>query len=276
MKKIEEIKAIIEKYIQDTFTEEQLIESFNTASINEILEKSLQYFSNFIKQLNFQVKYYDIKEDEEFKNFIIDIFLEFWTEGFAADTLQDRVFILKNYRGLGSISIEKQGVVASCVKKYNSISIDGDLCWGYKNGGSTTRTAKVLLNEVIYDYIDNEDYRKMACDFADEVLSIFQQNKPARIEEKKIIDWVIKYKENNNISSNENIIKKTCKELGLTYAQLAEHIGYSESNLNKVASTGQVSNQLTKVIEIYLENLKLKKELENSNKIKQTLKEWLS
>ena len=39
MKKIEEIKAIIEKYIQDTFTEEQLIESFNTASINEILEK---------------------------------------------------------------------------------------------------------------------------------------------------------------------------------------------------------------------------------------------
>lgn len=74
----------------------------------------------------------------------------------------------------------------------------------------------------------------------------------------------------------ENIIKNTCKELGLTYAQLAEHIGYSESNLNKVASTGQVSNQLTKVIEIYLENLKLKKELENSNKIKQTLKEWLS
>lgn len=261
MKKIEEIKAIIGKYIQDTFTEEQLIESFNTVSINEILEKSLQYFSKFIKQLNFQVKYYDIKEDEEFKNFIIDVFLEFWTEGFASDTLQDRVFILKNYRGLGSISIEKQGVVASCVKKYNSISIDGDLCWGYKNGGSTTRTAKVLLNEVIYDYIDNEDYRKMASDFADEVLSIFQQNKPARIEERKIIDWVIKYKENNNISINENIVKKVCTELGITQKELAEIMKINDVTVRNWSSKGQIPDSSIVFMEYIIENKKLKDDL---------------
>lgn len=87
---------------------------------------------------------------------------------------------------------------------------------------------------------------------------------------------LIRKKNSYNLLEEPNIIKKTCKELGLTYAQLAEQIGYSESNLNKVASTGQISNQLTKVIELYLENLKLKKELENSNKIKQTLKEWLN
>ncbi len=81
--------------------------------------------------------------------------------------------------------------------------------------------------------------------------------------------------DNKEDEVKENIVKKTCKELGLTYKQLGEVIGYSESNLNKVASTGQVSNQLSRVIELYLENQELKKELENSNKIKSTLKEWL-
>lgn len=73
----------------------------------------------------------------------------------------------------------------------------------------------------------------------------------------------------------ENIIKKTCKELGLTYAQLADEIGYSEGNINKVASTGNISEPVRKAIELYRKNLELEEKLANSEKIKETLKEWL-
>ncbi|PZP12122.1 MAG: transcriptional regulator [Aliarcobacter butzleri] len=73
----------------------------------------------------------------------------------------------------------------------------------------------------------------------------------------------------------QNIIKKTCKEIGLTYAQLAEEIGYSEPAIKKAIANDNISEPMKKAIELYLENLELKKELENSNKIKQTLKEWL-
>lgn len=65
------------------------------------------------------------------------------------------------------------------------------------------------------------------------------------------------------MSEEQNIIKKTCKELGLTYAQLAEQIGYSEGNINKVASTGNISEPLKKAIELYLRNLELEKQLED-------------
>lgn len=79
-----------------------------------------------------------------------------------------------------------------------------------------------------------------------------------------------------------NLIKKTCKELGLTYRELGERIGYSESTLNKNASTEKISEPLTFAINLYLENLKLKEELEDfrilkkilSNSIKEDIK-WI-
>lgn len=262
MKKIEEIKTIIENVLQN-FTEQELIDTFKIASADDILEKSLAYFSKFIKQINFQVKYYDIKEDEEFNNFITDIFTEIWDEGFTSFTLQDRVFILKNYKGLGSISIEKQGVIASHVKKYPLVYIDGDLCWGYKDGSSVRRTAILLLNEVIYDYdVENKTYEKMASDFADEVLSIFQQNAPARLEERKIIDWIIKYKENNNISINENIVKKVCTELGITQKELAEELGVDDGTVRKWSSAGKAPDMAERFMICLLENKKLKSDFE--------------
>ena len=73
----------------------------------------------------------------------------------------------------------------------------------------------------------------------------------------------------------DNIVKKVCKELGITYKELGERIGYSESAIKMAGSTNKVSEPLKKAIELYLENLELKKQLEHSNKIKQTLKEWL-
>lgn len=76
------------------------------------------------------------------------------------------------------------------------------------------------------------------------------------------------------MSEEQNIIKKTCKELGMTYSQLAEQIGYGENSVSN-ASRGEVSKAMQKAIELYLKNLELEKQLQNSEKIKETLKEWL-
>ena len=73
----------------------------------------------------------------------------------------------------------------------------------------------------------------------------------------------------------ENIVKKVCKELGLTYKQLGEKIGYSESAISNAAATGKISKQLEQAIELYLENLKLKKELNTLHKLKEILNELL-
>ena len=75
--------------------------------------------------------------------------------------------------------------------------------------------------------------------------------------------------------TKENIVKRVCKELGLTYKQLGEAIGYSESAIKMAISNDKVSEPMQKAIELYLENVELKKELKKSNSIKQTLKEWL-
>lgn len=69
-------------------------------------------------------------------------------------------------------------------------------------------------------------------------------------------------------NKKDNLIKKTCKELGLTYKQLGEKIGYSESTLNRNAHTGEISKPLTFAINLYLENLKLKEELEDFRTLK--------
>lgn len=78
------------------------------------------------------------------------------------------------------------------------------------------------------------------------------------------------------IESESNIIKKTCKELGLTYAQLGEAIGYKADTVNSVASTGKISDSMKKAIELYLQTLEQKKELEKLETLKSTLKSILN
>lgn len=78
------------------------------------------------------------------------------------------------------------------------------------------------------------------------------------------------------MSEEQNIIKKTCKELNLTYAQLAEQIGYKPDTINKSASTGNVSEQLKKAIEMYLENLELKNQLNEYDELKKLLKKAIN
>jgi len=73
-----------------------------------------------------------------------------------------------------------------------------------------------------------------------------------------------------------NIIKTACIEQNLTYQQLADAIGVSESSLRSSVSTNKVSKQVEKSIKMYLKIAHLEKELAEVNTIKRTLKSWLS
>lgn len=70
----------------------------------------------------------------------------------------------------------------------------------------------------------------------------------------------------------ENIVKNVCKELGFTYKQLGEAIGYSEGAIKTAVSTDKVSEPMQKAIELYLKNLELQKELEQFKQFKDFIK----
>ena len=70
----------------------------------------------------------------------------------------------------------------------------------------------------------------------------------------------------------ENIVKRVCKELGISYQELADILGVGISTINNSASTGKVSKQLETAINLYLKNIELEKELEEYNNLKATLK----
>ena len=70
-------------------------------------------------------------------------------------------------------------------------------------------------------------------------------------------------------------LKDFCKSQNLTYKELGELIGYSESAI-KNSAVGSVSEPMAFAIKLYSENLKLKKELEKSERFKQNLKDFLN
>jgi ribosome-binding protein aMBF1 (putative translation factor) len=69
-----------------------------------------------------------------------------------------------------------------------------------------------------------------------------------------------------------HLVKKVSKELGMTYKELGEAIGYSESNLRRSVSTNQISLQLKKALELYLEIRNLKEKEKKTKELKDILK----
>lgn len=59
-----------------------------------------------------------------------------------------------------------------------------------------------------------------------------------------------------------SIISKTREELGLTYMDLAEAIGYEPSDLTKAISTGNMPKAMQKALELFRENRGLKAKLD--------------
>ena len=73
-----------------------------------------------------------------------------------------------------------------------------------------------------------------------------------------------------------HLVKKVSKELGLTYKELADKIGYTEANLKRSVSTNQMSKQLKTSIELYLRTIKLEKEIEDTNQLKKLINTFLN
>lgn len=70
----------------------------------------------------------------------------------------------------------------------------------------------------------------------------------------------------------ENIIKATCRELGITQKILAEKIGVSIETINKASSSGEVSKQVETAIELLLETEHLKTQLSDYHTLKNAIK----
>lgn len=68
-----------------------------------------------------------------------------------------------------------------------------------------------------------------------------------------------------------NPIKRVSKQLNLTYKELAEQIGYSESGLKNAIFSGKTSNSLLKALELLVQNCELKRKLELQNEILKNL-----
>lgn len=75
------------------------------------------------------------------------------------------------------------------------------------------------------------------------------------------------------MTAEKNIVKRVCKELGLTYKQLGEAIGYSEAAVKAAIAKNEISEPMRKAIELYKETLNLKKELDKLESLKIILKE---
>jgi len=73
-----------------------------------------------------------------------------------------------------------------------------------------------------------------------------------------------------------HLVKKVSKELGITYKELGEEIGYTESSLRKAVSDNRTTLQLQKAIELYLKNRKLEAEQEKNKKMEKIMKEFIS
>lgn len=82
-----------------------------------------------------------------------------------------------------------------------------------------------------------------------------------------VIEWHFdpNYKE-------DNIVKRVCKELGITQRELAERIGMSADSLRTLSAKGQISTQAEAAINLVLENENLKKELENYKTLRTAIK----
>ena len=73
-----------------------------------------------------------------------------------------------------------------------------------------------------------------------------------------------------------HLVKRVSKELGLTYKELGEKIGYSESSLRQAVSEKKLSKQLKKAIELYLEIVDFQKTEEATKQVKAILRTFIN
>lgn len=72
-----------------------------------------------------------------------------------------------------------------------------------------------------------------------------------------------------------NLIKKTAKELGMTYKELGEAIGYTEGAIKNAIATDNVSSPMAYAIKMYCHILELEDKVQKSEVFKQHLRDFL-
>ncbi len=68
-----------------------------------------------------------------------------------------------------------------------------------------------------------------------------------------------------SVEKEENLVKKTCRELGITQKELAEKIGVTDRTLSKYATNEYIPKNVINHINLILEN-------HNQNKLIDSLK----
>ena len=116
------------------------------------------------------------------------------------------------------------------------------------------------------------DYTKLKFDKDEKaIVAKMQQGSDGvyELEEQKIIS---KLEEKNN----ENIVKRVCKELGITQRELAERIGMSADSLNTAVSNGKISKMTEAAVKLVAEVEGLKKDLEKYENLRNAIKDAIS
>ena len=78
----------------------------------------------------------------------------------------------------------------------------------------------------------------------------------------------------SEVEKEENLVKKTCRELGITQKELAERIGVSESSIKRIVAS-KPTQHIINSINLILENEKLKRELNSVQFFQDSLKNFL-
>jgi hypothetical protein len=73
-----------------------------------------------------------------------------------------------------------------------------------------------------------------------------------------------------------HLIKRVSKEFGVTYKELGEIIGYTESSLKKSVYDNKISIQLEKAIGLYMKNIQLEKKIIEIEKMKESVIDFFS
>jgi len=73
-----------------------------------------------------------------------------------------------------------------------------------------------------------------------------------------------------------HLVKKVSKELGMTYKELGEEIGYTESNLRKSVSENRLSIPLKRAIELYIQVINFQEKENEIKKMKDILRTLIS
>lgn len=74
---------------------------------------------------------------------------------------------------------------------------------------------------------------------------------------------------------DREFIKSVCKELGYTYKELAEIIGYGDGAIKTAISTNRVSQPMRRAIAMHQKILSLENELKEVRQLKAILQAWL-